>query len=172
MKYCKSCNGEIPLKILVDGKCRNLQRRLYCLNCSPFGASYSARTSREAKKPDKPDKPCAICGLDIKPRRNRCNSCNTMIRRVKTKLKAILYLGGKCQHCGWNKHPAGFQFHHKDPSEKDFNIGAVSNRRWEIIQAELDKCELLCACCHAIHHTTKFDDVLLLSTAGIEKYWV
>jgi len=34
---CQNCNIEFNSKVVVDGKERNLQRRKYCLNCSPFG---------------------------------------------------------------------------------------------------------------------------------------
>jgi hypothetical protein len=34
---CQNCNNEFESKVVVDGKERNLQRRKYCLNCSPFG---------------------------------------------------------------------------------------------------------------------------------------
>jgi len=34
---CQNCNSEFNSKAIIDGKERNLQRRKYCLNCSPFG---------------------------------------------------------------------------------------------------------------------------------------
>jgi hypothetical protein len=59
----------------------------------------------------------------------------------------------ECVRCGEN-HPATLTFHHADSSEKDFEIGnalglGVSLKR---ILAEIEKCEVLCANCHAIEH--------------------
>ncbi len=59
----------------------------------------------------------------------------------------------ECIRCGEN-HPATLTFHHKDSSEKEFEIGnalalGVSLKR---ILAEIEKCEVLCANCHAIEH--------------------
>ncbi len=34
---CKNCDKDFNSKVIIDGKERNLQRRKYCLNCSPFG---------------------------------------------------------------------------------------------------------------------------------------
>lgn len=33
--------------------------------------------------------------------------------RYNNKLKAVALLGGKCKRCGYDKHPAALQFHHK-----------------------------------------------------------
>lgn len=68
------------------------------------------------------------------------------------KLKAVAYLGGKCNRCGYNKCVRALSFHHKDPSKKDFKFGSGAPKKWETIKKELDKCELLCANCHAEEH--------------------
>jgi hypothetical protein len=72
--------------------------------------------------------------------------------RRKIRLRAVTYLGGCCFKCGYNKSIAALDFHHKDPSEKDFQISSGKYRRWELIRPELDKCVLLCANCHREVH--------------------
>jgi hypothetical protein len=67
--------------------------------------------------------------------------------------RAIEYLGGKCQMCGYDKEIRILEFHHKTNSKED----AISNlcdgsHSWEEIKKELDKCELLCPNCHALKH--------------------
>lgn len=58
----------------------------------------------------------------------------------------------KCSRCP-EDHPACLQFHHMDPTKKDL---AVSNavRSWsrKRLLAEIEKCEVLCANCHAKEH--------------------
>lgn len=58
----------------------------------------------------------------------------------------------KCSICGFS-HPAALDFHHKDPSTKEFNLGAIgcSVSKEKIIE-EIEKCDILCANCHRIHH--------------------
>lgn len=74
-------------------------------------------------------------------------------RRVKHKLKAIEYLGGKCAHCGIvSEHRGIYDFHHLDKSEKEADPGSLMHYSWKRIQQELDKCILLCANCHRIEH--------------------
>ena len=102
---------------------------------------------------------CRLCKKEFKDyqnkKRTRCGSCNTKIRRMRNKNRAIEYLGGSCVRCGYNEHPAALQFHHTDSSTKEFNIGQVANRAWDIIETELNKCELICANCHCIEHSNR-----------------
>ncbi|MFY9462002.1 MAG: hypothetical protein WAP51_02265 [Candidatus Sungiibacteriota bacterium] len=108
---------------------------------------------------------CRLCNNKFKDYqkrgRSRCGSCNTKIRRFRTKAAAIKYLGGKCAKCGWRGNQAAIQFHHKNPKEKDFIIGNVANKSWNSIQAEIQKCILLCANCHTIEHSTKSGEKFL-----------
>jgi hypothetical protein len=108
---------------------------------------------------------CKICGNKFKDyqgkMRTRCGSCNTKIRRYRTKLAAIKLLGEKCTDCGWKGDQAAFQFHHIDHNNKDFIIGNVANKKWEVIKKELKKCILLCANCHSIRHSSKNDRALI-----------
>ena len=77
----------------------------------------------------------------------------TQERRVKNKLKAIDYLGGKCSHCGIvSEHRGIYDFHHLDTKEKEADPGSLMHYSWARIQKELDKCILLCANCHRIEH--------------------
>jgi len=58
-----------------------------------------------------------------------------------------------CARCGEN-HPACLVFHHRDPMTKEIAIAVAIRRSWgrKRILAELAKCEVLCANCHAKHH--------------------
>lgn len=76
---------------------------------------------------------------------------NTESRRLK-KQQAAQYLGGKCEVCGYNKCISALEFHHKNGDEKDVSISALTNRTWNKLQKELDKCQLLCANCHRELH--------------------
>ncbi|MCC6934519.1 MAG: HNH endonuclease [Candidatus Yanofskybacteria bacterium] len=112
---------------------------------------------------------CKLCGKEYNDyqgkMRARCGACNTKIRRYRTKAAAIRILGGKCVDCGWRGHQAALQFHHLDPQKKDFTLGNVANKSWESIRAEILKCTLLCANCHAVRHSTKDDERFLAEAA-------
>lgn len=48
------------------------------------------------------------------------------------------------------------EFHHKDPSKKDFGISSAgTTKSFERIKLELDKCDLLCSNCHKEIHSNK-----------------
>ena len=73
--------------------------------------------------------------------------------RIRTKMRLIDYKGGQCQRCGYNKPiPGAYDFHHRDPEQKDFGISGKT-KSFESLKAEVDKCDLLCRTCHAeVHH--------------------
>lgn len=73
------------------------------------------------------------------------------LRRRILRERSVSYKGGECEICGYNKCLSALEFHHPDPMTKEFNI---SDRvtTFEDIQAELDKCHLLCANCHREVH--------------------
>lgn len=68
------------------------------------------------------------------------------------KLKAILYKGGKCQICGYDKCYTALDFHHRDGDKKEFSINQARSKSWNTVKLELDKCDLLCATCHREVH--------------------
>lgn len=73
------------------------------------------------------------------------------------KSRAIALLGGKCQKCP-ETHPAALQFHHRDPETKVFMISSKTlampkKYPWDVIEAEVQKCDLLCGNCHAKLHS-------------------
>lgn len=86
---------------------------------------------------------------------SKCKSCYNIYcnRRWKNrKENAVKYKGGQCEDCHGVFPSAVFEFHHLDPSEKEFNwtkMRLVSNSK---LLSELDKCALLCANCHRIRH--------------------
>jgi len=124
-KFCKGCGDKIPRKIPHTDRKTNKSRQL-CFNCSPF--------KEPAKHPD-----------EHKSERRR---------RKETLVKM---LGGHCVKCGYHKSIGALSFHHKNPNNKCFDISNNGNmmQDWDIVQAEAQKCELICLNCHAELHTKK-----------------
>jgi hypothetical protein len=55
---------------------------------------------------------------------------------------------------GYPEHPSALQFDHRDPSEKHRTYGGMSRMlagaKWELVVAEIAKCDVVCANCHAV----------------------
>lgn len=82
-----------------------------------------------------------------------CTSLQTKERQRLFKIKCIEYKGGKCEICAYNKCIAAFDFHHTNPTQKEFNISKVRFTKFdERIKIELDKCLLVCSNCHRELH--------------------
>ena len=73
----------------------------------------------------------------------------------------IAYKGGKCERCGYNKCNRALEFHHLDPTQKDFGISKHINRNINDLKAEVDKCILLCSNCHAEVHQELYEQGLI-----------
>lgn len=80
--------------------------------------------------------------------------------RIRKKYELMAYKGNKCEHCGFDdiSIPNAFNFHHKDPEEKDFSISGKSFS-FTKLKAEVDKCMLLCTICHARIHAEPFKEM-------------
>jgi len=77
-------------------------------------------------------------------------------KRKQRLLDAITLLGGKCSICSQIHDPCVYDFHHTDPTQKDFTIGENMLVSKERFFSEINKCILVCANCHRIiHHKEK-----------------
>lgn len=96
----------------------------------------------------------------------KCKKCDYISARKYLKgikQKCVDYKGGKCEICGYNKCLRSLDFHHKNPNEKDFDIGSSTYgkkivRNWDRLKPELDKCMLLCKNCHGEIHQKIYDN--------------
>lgn len=83
----------------------------------------------------------------------KCTSDQTLERMRSFKIKMVEYKGNSCSMCGYDKYIGALEFHHLDPSEKDFNISHLKSYRFnEVVKKELDKCILVCSNCHREIH--------------------
>ena len=96
-----------------------------------------------------------------------CKSCFNSYcvnRWIKRKEYAIEYKGNKCSRCEQTYPYPVYEFHHRNPLEKDFDWNKLKKRTIESIEFELDKCDMLCANCHRIVH----HEMRMVSPSGIE----
>jgi len=89
-------------------------------------------------------------------RRKKFLQLRVVEARHKVKERAVAYKGGRCMLCGFIGCGAAYDFHHPDPSQKDFGIGSGSYKSFERVRLELDKTLLLCANCHRTLHYEEY----------------
>lgn len=99
----------------------------------------------------------------------KCRSAAVQRKRYNLKHELILYKGGKCEICGYNKCDAALEFHHKNPDEKEFGIAYKGyTRSLEECKKEVDKCILVCANCHREIHEKERDKEFLKTKSQIK----
>ena len=126
-----SCGQVIPFTAVIAGKRHNLKNRKFCLGCSPFGL----HNTRDLTKP-RPDP------------MERFRRYQERVRRER-KQALVEISGGKCAVCGYSKCIAALEFHHREPSDKLFPLSKENLlKRWPVVLAEANKCDLYCANCH------------------------
>ena len=79
-------------------------------------------------------------------RKNR----TTNRRKTRTKLRTIIESAKNvpCMDCGTQYPSYVMDFHHRDPSTKDFTINQSGNRGIAKVKEEIIKCDVICANCH------------------------
>lgn len=158
MRFCKACNSNLPHLVMIDGIQKNISGRKYCLSCSPFG-KHNTRDprNRPSMRPVSRLIICITCQRSVrqKGRNKECHTCRAKQRRTQNKERAIALLGGKCSICGYSKFHQALDFHHENKSEKRFSLSYNWHRKWIDLQAEVNKCILLCCRCHAEIHAVK-----------------
>lgn len=155
MTICRNeeCDNIIPLKIVVDEKKRNLQRRKFCLECSPFGEHNTSPTLGN------PIHECPCGETDpnkfYEYRTKLCKVCDNT-RNVKKaqdiRKRIIVHMGGCCDECGYDKYEGALDVHHIDSTIKDKTFTSHRFWKWERVAKELENCILLCKNCHAEEH--------------------
>ena len=166
---CQLCKKQFRTKVKIDDKIRNLGNRKYCLECSPFKNHNTKKLFlNNSVEINLTEKECRIC-LQILPinlfyirlLRNKyiydsaCKKCSNkecIERQRKLKQQCVEYKGSKCLICNYDKCINNLQFHHLDPSKKEFSISHSKSRSFNVLKSELDKCILVCANCHGEIH--------------------
>lgn len=163
---------------VVCGKTFEAQKstKKYCSN-DCMNAARRKRRSEKIASIGNPDglleKICPICGATFKPKsagasnRMCCYDCmpdGIQLTRGMFLAKLKQARGGKCVRCGYDKCLKALEFHHINPTQKDFTI---SNDHFKLLDAveESKKCILLCSNCHKEFH----DNIWSLDELNLEK---
>lgn len=93
--------------------------------------------------------------------RSCCKVCDRSIKAESyegRKWECFNYKGCKCEICGVIENADFYDFHHRVPEDKCFDVTASLMKKWELIRAEIDKCLMLCPNCHRKEHIRMRDD--------------
>ena len=83
--------------------------------------------------------------IDARPSR-----INYKTRKAEKKAQLVEYKGGICVDCKMSFPQVCMGFDHRDPLLKSFAIGMAMGKDISELKIEADKCDLVCANCHAI----------------------
>jgi len=73
-----------------------------------------------------------------------------------------------CMDCGLCFPSCCMDFDHRDPSTKNHHVGHLIMRKTELMAAEIEKCDLVCAVCHRIRtHNRKHPDQQIVNPHSV-----
>src|SRR4051794_5013008 len=145
-RICQACGRTFPVKAVIGGQMRSFYNRRFCLECSPFGTHNTSGT------------PIGLYSADElaemrRKKRNAKTYRSQKRRRLRRKKDLVEAAGGRCMDCGYIGAPAVMDFHHRDPSTKEFALADFSGSLKRLL-TEAAKCDLICANCHRLRHLT------------------
>lgn len=168
MPVCRKCGKHFPNRLNVNGEIKNAQNRKYCLECSPYGEHNTKKIHIfPEQQRGSETRTCPRCKqsksrLEFYDRRKtegasvyckKCTGLQTIERQQEFKKKCVEYKSNRCSVCGYDKYFGALEFHHLDPSKKDFSLAHVRLTAFNAkVKIELDKCILLCSNCHRELH--------------------
>lgn len=135
-----SLNSDLKIRILeLRGEGKSYNEIVEILKCSKSIVSY-------------------YCGKGVKAEQQK----RLLKRNAEFATRLKIERGGKCERCGYDKCLAALHFHHRNPKEKTriklngrYSIGINDIAHYKghnYARLESEKCELLCANCHAEEH--------------------
>ena len=134
MKQCSVCKEFKELDEFYKAARRKDGRQSACKGCHAVQADNSMK-----KKPEK----------------------YSAIRRQSYKKAVARYKEWKehysCSFCNEDESVC-LELHHKDPSQKEFQISKLRNAKWEKFIDEVNKCVVVCSNCHRKIHAGLIDD--------------
>lgn len=87
--------------------------------------------------------------------RHKCIPCYSKFKMTRKWAQRQRFLEYKktmhCISCGNSDHRV-LEFHHRDPSQKEREVSLMMDHSWANVEAEIAKCDCLCANCHRILH--------------------
>lgn len=153
---CKKCKKPFKSKVMIDGQVKMLSKRVYCLECSPFG-KHNVRKIHLSEEEQKINSiaTCKYCNKQyIRAHgryKERCNTCRGKEFRNNLKKDLVEKHGGKCSICLYDRCTGALEFHHTDPTKKEITISTTSYSREQLFK-EAEKCILVCCRCHREIH--------------------
>lgn len=165
MPQCRNCRRMFPNKFVApDGRKRNLSRRKYCPDCSPIGTTQRG-TMESRRLRDEGKRRCPLC-CEVKSVSEfyrcaektyayckRCDKERQRDQKRELKRQAVLYAGGSCEICGYDRYFGALEFHHRNAEQKELAVArSKAKMLTPALKQEIDKCHLLCAVCHREVH--------------------
>jgi hypothetical protein len=152
---CSCCK---KLKFFGDfhkRKDRKSGRQSHCKECEKKrAAGRKANIAQHAKKSYK---------------KNKAKVCQRSKLVGKAKMDKITEIKSTtpCMDCGNIYEPCQMDFDHREPEKKSFSLNQARWKKWEEIEKEMAKCDLICSNCHRLRTYNRGQNIDAARKGGI-----
>lgn len=156
IKVCGRCKLEKPRSEFYARRDRPVGVQSYCKKCTKNQPRW-----KDGRFKDEADKQHIYKINRLSYQRNKAKYAQRAAqKKAQDKIRTLEAYGSfACNRCGFDVHPAALEFHHRNPTEKLFNIstaiGSPNQFPWKDVITEIAKCELICSNCHRIEHAAE-----------------
>ena len=111
------------------------------------------------------EKTCSTCKVEktladfYRKNHSQCKKCHyedtharRLVKHHERKDYFLKLLGVCCAHCKGVFPKECYDFHHVDPTKKEFHFNTMYSHSMDKLEKEVSKCVLLCSNCHRIEH--------------------
>ena len=160
--FCANCSKEFVQKSIEQKFCSRSCGAIYNNKKRSLTPTFVCEgCSEETTRTFKNQRFCSrLCSGAAKKGTGKRTAVDKMLymreymtaRNRAFKQKCASLFGSVCSKCGYSKSMSALEFHHLDPTVKDFALGHKRGLSEEALRKEIGKCILLCANCHREEH--------------------
>jgi hypothetical protein len=154
MRICKKCKVSKPLTEFYERGYKSKDGPKTCHSRTCATCTIEAAVDNRRAKWDSKYKHYHKEFYSTRPAKAREIACRDRLREQVNASK-----NGPCTDCKRTFPPVCMDYDHRNPEEKREEIAQLVAKRhcWETIEAEIAKCDLVCACCHRLRTAKMLD---------------
>jgi hypothetical protein len=147
MRTCKRCGTSKPLDEFYEIRYQTKRGEARCRQHTCASCCVKASVKNRKMQWSSKYKAYATNFYSSEAATNRQRACRDRLRALVDSAKS-----GACMDCRRKFHPVCMDFDHRNPASKTDSVTQLvaKRRKWEVIAAEIAKCDLVCANCHRI----------------------
>lgn len=162
----------VTIEINIKKKCSKCEQEKFLVDFHkradrPLGVTSHCKECEKARAKDRKSYNKAAAAKSYQKHKQKVCSKSKLVGRVKMDKITEIKSTTPCMDCGQTYHPCQMDFDHRDASQKSFSLNQARWKKWEEIEKEMAKCDLVCSNCHRLRTFNRKQNVEAARKGGI-----